>query len=100
MAARPASVLADPDSSVPTEEASVLLMEYQDLVRKLSSSRPSITAITRAENQADEIRLKGYRKELELIQQMFDEGRLSRGTANKMRDNVYLMQIDLESEVR
>ncbi|MBQ6586476.1 MAG: sodium:proton antiporter [Coriobacteriales bacterium] len=93
-------MLADPDSSVPTEEASVLLMEYQDLVRKLSSSRPSITAITRAENQADEIRLKGYRKELELIQQMFDEGRLSRGTANKMRDNVYLMQIDLESEVR
>jgi CPA1 family monovalent cation:H+ antiporter len=65
----------------------------------LRGPAPSITALTRrADLDLDAVRL-GLRIELEQIQIAYEEGRISRPAAQKMRENVYLMQLDLEDTV-
>ncbi len=84
---------------VPTEDASTLLLEYQRTCVSLRNTSPSITAITRTADKAEDVRRLGLRLELEQIQTMYEEERLCRATAKRMRENVYLMQIDLEDTV-
>ena len=87
------------ESDMQTEKISQLIMEYRRSVALLRGPGPSVTAIARyAENDLEATRL-GLRLELEQIQQAYEEGRLSRQTAKRMRENVYLMQIDLEDYV-
>lgn len=45
------------------------------------------------------MRRLGLRLELEQIQTMYEEERLCRDTAKRLRENVYLMQVDLEDNV-
>ena len=40
-----------------------------------------------------------YQIELEQIQTMYEEGRIGRACAKRMRENVHLMQLDLEDNV-
>ena len=84
------------DSEFPTEKVSELMLEYQRTVGLLQSSGPSVTAIVRASAPDLEVTRMGLRIELEQIQQAYEEGRLSRAGAQAMRENVYLMQVDLE----
>ncbi len=83
----------------PSEKISNLIIEYHDTVRLLRGTGPSMTSIARnAEIDLDAARF-GLRVELEQIQIAYEEKRLSRTAAKQMRENVYLMQIDLEDYV-
>jgi len=84
---------------VQSEKISQLIREYERTINLLRGPGPSITAFTQsASPDLDALKL-ALRIELEQIQQAYDEGRLSREYALRMRDNVYLMQIDLGANV-
>lgn len=79
-----------------SEKISQLAGEYRRTVAMLRGPAPSITALTKSvETDLNATRL-GLRIELEQIQIAYEEGRISRAGAQRMREAVYLMQIDLE----
>ncbi len=85
-----------PESDLQSEKISQLINEYERTVFMLKGPAPSITAITRnADLDLDATRM-GLRLELEQIQLAYEEKRISRAAAQKMRENVYLMQVDVE----
>ena len=88
-----------PESDLQSEKISKLINEYERTVFMLKGPAPSITAITRnADLDLDATRM-GLRLELQHIQIAYEEKRISRAAAQKMRENVYLMQVDLEDYV-
>lgn len=88
-----AEMAASPHQS---EKISQLVSEYRRTVAMLRGPAPSITAYTKSvETDLNATRM-GLRIELEQIQQAYEDGRISRARAQKMREAVYLMQIDLE----
>lgn len=87
------------DSATPTEDASRLLLNYQRSLATLKQTTPSVTAVVKTIDKTDDIKRLGYQLELEQIQQMYEDERLCRTTARRMRENVYLMQMDLEDNV-
>ncbi len=87
------------ESDLQSEKISRLIAEYERTIALLRGPAPSITTLTRnAEPDLDSMKL-ALRIELEQIQLAYDEGRLSRAAAQRMRENVYLMQIDLTDNV-
>ena len=91
--------LASNDSPTRAEDASALLLEYQRVVRMLHSKTPSITAITATADKAADIERMGLLLELEQIQARYEDGDLSRAAAKRLRENVNLMQMDLEDNI-
>lgn len=91
--------LASPDSSTPTEDISTLLLEYQRALTTLRNANPSITALTNTASKALDIERQGLRLELEQIQSRYEDGDLCRASYKRLRENVYLMQVDLEDNV-
>lgn len=84
------------ESDLQSEKISQLIHEYERTLSLLRGPAPSITGLTRkADLDLDATRL-GLQLELEQIQLAYEEGRISRAAAQKMRENVYLMQVDLE----
>lgn len=90
------ALIASPDSSVPTEDATSLLLEYQRTVSALRSTSPSITVITDIAAKVVPVKRHAYELELEYIQTHYEAGDLCRSAATRLRENVYLMQLDLE----
>ena len=87
------------DSDVQSEKISQLISEYERTISLLRGPTPSISTLTRnAEPNLDAMKL-ALRIELEQIQLAYDQNRLSRRYAQRMRENVYLMQIDLGDNV-
>lgn len=86
-------------SQVPTEDAATLLVEYQRTVAALHSVRPSVTSVIEAGDLTDAIKRKAYAFELEQIQDAYEDDRLSRAHAQRMRESVQLMQMDLDDTV-
>ena len=87
------------NSDLQSEKISQLINEYERAVFLLRGPAPSITAITQnAELDLNATRL-ALRIELEQIQQAYEEKRISRQAAQKMREAVYVMQLDLEDYV-
>ncbi|MEY8460777.1 cation:proton antiporter [Eggerthellaceae bacterium 24-137] len=86
-------------SQVPTEDAAELLMEYQRATAALRSGRPTVTAVIKVEDRANELKRMAYHYELEQIQAAYEADELSRATAKRLRENVQLMQMDLEDTV-
>ena len=93
------TMLTSPECDEPAENVSSLVMEYQRTVSMLRSANPSITAFTRTADKAIEIERLGLQLELEQIQSRYEEGDLCRAEAKRMRENVNLMQLDLEDNV-
>ena len=91
--------LASSTSDEPTEHVSALLLEYQRLVQTTHAANPSITALTTTADKAVELQLQGLRLELEAIQSSYEDGTLPRASYKRLRENVALMQIDLEDNV-
>lgn len=91
--------LASPDSAEPAEDVSTLLLEYQRSITAMRSANPSITALTNTVNKAADIERHGLRLELEQIQSRYEDGDLCRASYKRLRENVYLMQMDLEDNV-
>lgn len=86
-------------SQVPTEDAAELLMEYQRATAALRSGRPTVTAVIKVEDRANDLKRMAYHYELEQIQAAYEADELSRATAKRLRENVQLMQMDLEDTV-
>lgn len=86
-------------SQVPTEDAATLLVEYQRSLAALQAARPSVTSVIAVGNLADDIKRKAYAFELEQIQDAYEDDCLSRAHAQRMRESVQLMQLDLEDTV-
>ena len=82
-----------------TEDVNALIIELRSTLRRLRVDSLSVSSATRMEHMVAEIKREGLRLELEHIQQMFETGRINRATAKHMRENVYLMQIDLEDRI-
>ncbi len=86
-------------SQVSTEDAAALLLEYQRSLGALHNSVPTVTAVIKVEDRTDDIKRLAYRYELEQIQEAYEEDRLSRIHARRLRENVQLMQMDLDDTV-
>ena len=87
------------ESDLQSEKISQLINEYERTLFLLRGPAPSITAITEnAELDLDATRV-GLRIELEQIQQAYEEKLISRAAAQRMREAVYVMQLDLEDYV-
>lgn len=84
------------ENDVATEDASKLLLKYEQALAILEGKRASVTTTIKIANESDEIRRLAYQIELEQIQKMYEKNRLTRQEANRMRDNVMLMRMDLE----
>lgn len=82
-----------------TEDVSKLLVEYEGALAALRKRPPSVTTSFKIIDQTDDVRRLAYQLELEEIQRMFERGRIDRQAAKSMRDNVYLMQMDLEDRL-
>ena len=87
------------ESSANAEDISKLLIEYQRLLRTLRAAAPSITTFTSTQDKTADVERLGLQIELEQIQTRYDDGELSRATAKRLRENVNLMQMDLEDKV-
>lgn len=87
------------ESDVQSEKTSQLIAEYERTIALLRGPAPSITTLTKKAEPDLEVMKLALRIELEQIQLAYDEGRLTRTAAQRMRENVYLMQIDLTDNV-
>ena len=81
-----------------TENVSSMILDYQRAKSALQA-RPNVGYSARAQNQAEEIKKESYAIELRIIQDMADEGEISRAEARNLRRNVYVMQVDADSGV-
>ena len=91
--------LLENSGDIPTEYVSELLIETGRLAASMEPQRPSITTMTALDDVTNDIIRRGLSIELEGIREMYEAGRISRTTAKRMRENVALMQIDLEDKV-
>lgn len=82
---------------IPTEKVAAVLLEYQRSIAALKNSHPSITTAIRVTDRINDVKRFAYQVELEQIQSMYEEGRLCRASARKLRENVNLMMLDLEN---
>lgn len=89
--------ISNPDA--PTEDVSRLLLEYQRLLASLRNSRISVTAIAKNAEEKADVERRGLTIEREQIQAMYEAGKLSRSSVKRLRENVSLMQIDLEDHI-
>lgn len=82
-----------------TEHVSAIMLEVQRDLRRAKRMRSDIGTIASTKDKATEVRRYGYFLELEHIQDMYESGRINRSTAKHMRENVHMMQLDLEDKV-
>lgn len=91
--------IATGDSKYPPEMLGEAVAEHTTTLNTLIRTRPSIIFMAQTLDDTDDIMRKAYRFELEEIQDLYDEGEISRGLMKLLRENVYLMQLDLENRV-
>jgi CPA1 family monovalent cation:H+ antiporter len=85
------------DDEVQTEYASRLLMEYQTSLAALRNASPSVTTALEAVDDTEQIWRQAYQIELEEIQHAYEQDKITRSDVRKMRENVFLMQMDLDN---
>ena len=74
-------------------------MEYQRTISVLRNANPSITALARTGALAMDVERLGLRLELEQIQTATRRATSAAPPRKRLRENVYLMQVDLEDNV-
>lgn len=84
---------------VRTEDASNLLLGYEQRISLLKGSTRSLTTSFKIADESDDILRLAYQIELEQIQKAYEDDRISRQEAGRMRDNVFMMQMDLEDKL-
>ena len=83
----------------PSEDVSALLVEYERSLARCQNSRLDMNDLSKHASSINTVHLLAFALELEQIQAMYEAERISRTTAKYLRDNVYLMQLDLENRV-
>lgn len=84
---------------VRTEDASRLLLSYEQRISLLKGSARSVSNTFKVADESDDILRLAYQLELEQIQKFYEKERITRQEAARMRDNVYMMQMDLEDKL-
>ena len=87
------------DPAYRTEHVSALMVEVQRDLRRLRRAGRGIATAARVEDKATEVRRLACSLELDHIQDLYESGRINRGMAKQMRENVHLMQLDLEDRL-
>lgn len=83
-------------STYPAEVITRVQNSYMRSLQAINDTNPSITAYARTSNKMDDIARLAYRYELEEIRDAAEREDITRDTAKLMRDNVYLMLVDLD----
>ena len=91
--------IASGDSKYPLEMLTEAIADHAATLRTLTRTNPSIVALAETLDETEEIMRKGYRYELEEIQTCYDNGDISRDLMKLLRENVHLMQLDLENRL-
>lgn len=84
---------------VRTEDASRLLLNYEQRISLLKGSEHTVSNSFKVADESDDILRLAYQLELEQIQKFYEKDRITRQEAARMRDNVYMMQMDLEDKL-
>lgn len=87
------------NDTYPSEVVAQVLLSYQAALRSLQSTRPEITMYAKTTDGMSEIERFAYNVELDEIRYALGRGDISRTTAKEMRDNVYLMLVDLDAHL-
>ena len=82
-----------------SEVVARVLVSYQRSLAALQSSRPDITGFARTTNKMEDVQRLAYNIELEEIRYALGRDEITRETAKDMRDNVYLMLVDLDADI-
>jgi Na+/H+ antiporter len=90
-------LLLDEDSTFPKEMVKEVLMPYLSSAYGLNTTQMNTTVYARTSQKTLEIERMAYHMELDEIDDMQDSEEITRSTAKRLRDNVYLMLVDLES---
>ena len=91
--------LSTGDSKFPLEMLGEAVLEHTNSLNMLMRSRPTIVMMAETLDETEDIMRKGYRYELDEIQELYDQDMISRGLMKLLRENVYLMQLDLENRL-
>lgn len=94
-----ARYVESPAAPYPAEVVAEVMLDCQRTLRALSDRRPSVTAYARATHVMEDVQRKACNYELEEIHAALERGDIKRPTATRMRDNVYLMLVDLNAEI-
>lgn len=92
-------MLISPDYDEPVEDISALILEYQHTIVLLRDTETPLKAFSNTAEKAVDIERWALQLELEQIQARYEAGDLCRSSAKRLRENVYLMQIDLEDDL-
>ncbi|MBP5313488.1 MAG: sodium:proton antiporter [Eggerthellaceae bacterium] len=84
---------------IPSDVVSSLINEYQTEIEE-AKRNGSLTIENDEDKQIlNDVRRLSTELELSQIQKMYEEGRLERKTVRQMRENVYVMQLDIEGRI-
>ena len=87
-------------STVPTEDAAGLLLEYQRTLSSLvATEAPIVSTTLEVASDITAVRRLACQLELEKIQELYEEGAIDRGYVRRLRDNVVLMQLDVDDRL-
>ena len=90
-------LLARNDSSASSAAIAEQLAAHRATLQVIENANPSATmTMHRLDAKVREVERRAYRLELEEIDNLYDAGRISRATARNLRDNVYLMLVDMQ----
>ncbi len=93
------TLMNDSDSPFPSDQVTEMLFSFQTSYRQSKGARPSFTSYARTVDELGEIQRMAYNYELEEIRLAYSAGEISRKLANRMRDNVYLMLVELDTDM-
>lgn len=91
--------MTSPHSTEKAEDISTLILEYQRSLRMLRNAAPSLSSLATTVDKAIDVERVGLHLELEQIQLHYEDGTLCRSSAKLLRENVLIMQLDLEDNV-
>ena len=93
------SLIDDPECPFPLDQVTELLFSFQRSYKRSEGSLPSITTYARTLDDLGEIQRMAYNFELEEIRLAYSAEEISRKLAKRMRDNVYLMMVELDTNM-
>ena len=92
-------MLASEEPKYPPEIIGEEVSSHTSMLQLVINSRPSILLMAETMDETEDVMRQGYRFELDEIQELYDTDKISRGLLKMLRENVYLMQLDLENRV-
>lgn len=87
------------ESYITTEHAAKIVLEYERHIAALSQKNLTVTKVIRANDEVDEVRAYAYRCELDAIEDLQEQGKLPKGAYRRMRENVSVMQLELNDAI-